>query len=94
MGVKSGQPFVDRAPDLLGDLKLNRSPGLLVDHRRAIANPPAGEYVVDPRPHEIVAPELVVDGQIEHRKIAIAALQLQANTNCKRAGPVALVKAF
>jgi hypothetical protein len=81
-GVESGQPVVDRAPSLLGDLKLNRSPGLLLDHRRSIANFPAGEYVVDPQPHEVAASELAVDGQIEHRKIALAALQLQADTNC------------
>jgi hypothetical protein len=77
-GVESGQPVADRAPGLLGDLKLNRPPGLLLDHGRAIANSPAGEYVAD----EVAAPKLAVDGQIEHRKIALAALQLQANTNC------------
>src|SRR5215472_4866182 len=46
-GVESGQPLTDRAPGLLGDLKLNRPPGLLLDHGRAIANAPADEYVVD-----------------------------------------------
>ena len=82
VGVESGQPVADRAPGLLGDLKLNRPPGLLLDHGRSIANSPAGQYVVDPQPREVAAPELAVDGQIEHRKIALAALQLQTNANC------------
>jgi hypothetical protein len=81
VGVESGQPVADRAPGLLGDLKLNRPPGLLLDHGRSIANSPAGQYVVDPqqRGH---SPGAAVDGQIEHRKIALAALQLQKNANC------------
>jgi hypothetical protein len=70
-GVEAGQPLADRAPGLLGDLELNRPGGLLLDHGRTIANLPAGEYVVDPQPHQIAAPELAVDGQIEHRKIAL-----------------------
>jgi hypothetical protein len=43
---------------------------------RSIANSPAGEHVVDPQPDEVAAPELAVDRQIEHRKIASALLQL------------------
>ena len=82
MGVESGQPLGDRALGLLGNLKLNRSSGLLLDHRRSIANSPANGYVVDPQPHGVAAPELAVDGQIEHREIALAALKLQAYTNC------------
>ena len=82
VGVEIGQPVADRAPSLLADLKLNRPPGLLLDHGRSIANSPGNGYVVDPQPHEVAAPKLAVDGQIEHRKIALAALQLQANTNC------------
>jgi len=60
--AEGAQPLADRAPGLLGDLKLNRPTGLLLDHRRSIANFSAGEYVVDPQPHQVTTPELAVDG--------------------------------
>ena len=52
--------------------------GLLLDHRRSIANPAAGAHIIDTHPNEVAVPKLAVDGQIEHRKIALAA----ANANC------------
>jgi len=61
---------------------LDRLTGLLLDHRRSIANPAAGAHIIDPHPNKAAAPELAVDGQIEHRKIALTALKLQAYTNC------------
>src|SRR5215472_15912151 len=74
---EGSQPLADRAPGLFGDLEQHRPAGFLLDHRRPIADSPAGEYVVDPQPHEVATSELAVDGQIEHRKIALTALQLQ-----------------
>jgi len=63
------------------NLELHWPAGLLLDYRRAIANSPASEHVIDPQPDEIAAPELAVDRQIEHRKIASAALHLQLYSN-------------
>jgi hypothetical protein len=80
-GVEGDQPLADRGAGLLGDLELHRPAGLFLDHRRAIANSPAGGHVIDPQPNEVAAPELAVDGQIEHRKIALAPLHLEANTD-------------
>jgi hypothetical protein len=80
VSVEGSRPLADCAPGLLGDLELDRLTGLLLDHRRSIANPAAGAHIIDPHPNEVAAPELAVDGQIEHRKIALAALKLQANT--------------
>jgi hypothetical protein len=38
---------------LLGDLELHRQSGLSLDHRRSIANPPAGANIVDPQPQSL-----------------------------------------
>jgi hypothetical protein len=38
--------------------------------------PATGAHVVDPHPNETAAPEPAGDGEIEHGKIALAALQL------------------
>jgi hypothetical protein len=80
--VKGSQPLADRAPGLFCDLELHRPAGFFLDHGRSLANPPAGAHLIDPHPNEVATSELAVDGQIEHRKIALAVLQLQANTNC------------
>jgi len=77
--TKAGQPIFDSAPGLLGDFELNRLACLLLDYRRSIADPPAGAHVVDFKPNEVAAPELAVNGQIEHGEIAFAALQLESH---------------
>jgi hypothetical protein len=41
----------------------------------------AGSYVIDPKAHEIAAAQLAVDGGVEHRQIAFAALNLKSDTN-------------
>jgi hypothetical protein len=79
--VKGSQPLADSTPSLLGDLEPHRPAGLFLDHRRSIANSPAGAHVIDPQPNEVAPPELAINGQIEHRKIALAPLHLEANTN-------------
>jgi hypothetical protein len=38
-----------------------------------IANPAAGAHIIDTHPNEVAVPKLAVDGQIEHRNIALAA---------------------
>jgi hypothetical protein len=80
VSVEGSQPLADCAPGLLGDLELDRPTGLLLDHRRSIANPAAGAHIIDPHPNEVAVPELAVDGQIQHRKIALAALKLHTRT--------------
>jgi hypothetical protein len=80
-GVSCGQPFVDGGAGLLGDLELHRPAGLFLDDSRSIANSLAGEHIIASQPNEVAAPELTVDSQIEHRKIALAALYLEANTD-------------
>jgi len=80
-GIEGGQPLAESTPGLPGDLELHRPGGLLLNHGRSIANPPAGERVADPHPNKVGAPELAVDGEIEHCKIALASLHLRPNTN-------------
>ena len=76
--TEDGQPFDDRAARLLGDLELHRSAGLFLDHRRSIPNSPGCEHVINPQPRQVASPELAVDWQVEHGKIAPLALQLEA----------------
>ena len=80
--IERHEPLADSSTGLLGDLELHRPASLLLNDGRAIANSPASEYVIDPQPNEIAAPELAVDRQIEHRKIASATLHLQPYSNC------------
>ena len=75
------QPVADRGSGLLRDLKLHRPAGLLLDDHRSIANSAADEHVIDPQPDEITAPELAVDRQIEHRKIAPALFHFRADSD-------------
>jgi len=75
-GIEGGLPLADEAPGLLGELELHRPAGLLLNHGRSNTNPPAGAQIVDLRPNKVAAPKLAVDGEIEHRKIALEVLQL------------------
>ena len=75
--TETGQPISDSASGLLGDFELNRSARLLLDYRRSIANLPARAHVVDLEPNEVAAPQFAVNGQIEHREIAFAVLELE-----------------
>jgi hypothetical protein len=75
--TETGRPISDSASGLLGDFETNRSAHLLLDYRCSIANPPARAYVVDFKTNEVAAPQLAVDGEIEHREITFAVLQLE-----------------
>jgi hypothetical protein len=77
-----GQPISDSASGLLGDFELNRSARLLLDYRRSIADRPARAHVVDFEPNQVAAPELAVNGQIEHREVAFSTLQLEPHPDC------------
>ena len=41
----------------------------------------ARSYVIDPKADEIATAQLAVDGEVEHRQIAFAALDLKSDTN-------------
>ena len=53
----------------------------MLDNRRPVSHTAAGSYVVDPKANEIAAAKLAVDGEVEHRQIAFAALHLNADTD-------------
>lgn len=76
------QPVLDRGPSLLGDFELDRSPGLLLDHGAAVANPGTGAHVIHLQADEIAAAKLAVDRKVEQSKIALTALQLKPDPNC------------
>jgi hypothetical protein len=59
--------------------ELNRSARLLLDYRRSVADRPASAHIINFEPNEVAAPELAVNGEIEHREIAFAAFQLEPN---------------
>jgi hypothetical protein len=65
---------------LVGNFKLNRSAGFLLDHGRSITHATASAYVNDLQPDEITASELAVDGKIEQRQVTRATLQLEPDT--------------
>jgi hypothetical protein len=75
--VDGGEPLADSNMGLFGDFELNRSACLLLNYRRSIANPPARANVVGLEPNEVAALQLAVNGQIEHREITFAVLQLE-----------------
>jgi hypothetical protein len=75
------QPVLDRGTSKLGDFEVRRSPGLLLDHGAAVANPGTGAHVIHLQAHEIAAAKLAVDRKVEQSKIALTALQLKPDPN-------------
>ena len=80
--VQGDDPLADSSTGLVGNLELHRPASLLLNDGRAIANSPASKHVIDPQSDEIAAPELAVDGEIEHREIAFSTLQLKPYPDC------------
>ena len=80
-GAASRKPLGDSSAGLVRDLELHRPASLFLNHCGSTAHPATGTDVVDFESDEIVASELAVDGQIEHRKVAPAPLQLKAYTD-------------
>ena len=60
-----GQPIADCCSGLFGDLELDRPAGFLLDYRGAVLHSVSDAYVAHPEPHEVAAPQLAVDGEIE-----------------------------
>jgi hypothetical protein len=53
----------------------------MLDNRRAVSHAAAGSYVIDLKADEIAAAQLAINGEVEHRQIAFAALHLKPDTN-------------
>ena len=49
--------------------------------RRSISHAAAGGDVVDPKADKSVTAKLAINGEVEHRQIAFAALDLKSDTN-------------
>jgi hypothetical protein len=61
---------------------LDRLAGFSLDHRGAVLNSAAADaHVAHPKPHEIAAPQLAIDRQIEQGEIASAPLKSQPDAD-------------
>jgi hypothetical protein len=67
---------------LFGDLELNRSAGFPLDYRGAVLHPAPDAYVAHPEPHEVAAPQLAIDGEIEQSKVTSALFKLEPDADC------------
>jgi hypothetical protein len=76
-----GQPVLQRGSGLFRDLELNRTAGLVLDDRCSVSHVSAGSNLIDPKADEIAAAKLAVDGEVEHRQIAFAVLDLKSDAN-------------
>ena len=72
-----GKPSLDRGSGLLGDLELHRPARLLLNDGCAVTDPTADADILDLQPHEIAAPELAVDREVEQGEVAGSALHLE-----------------
>jgi len=61
----------------LGELEADGPVGLPLSYGRSIDSVAVGRHIVDAQSEEITAPQLAVDGRIEHRQVARALLKLQ-----------------
>ena len=53
---KYSEPILDRRPSFLRDFELDRSAGLFLDYRCAVAQPAADAQIVDLQTDKIAAP--------------------------------------
>src|SRR5437016_4422315 len=74
-------PGRDRVPRLFGDLKLNRSLGLLLHDNRARSNVTALYHVVhmEPDPNRTHVTRTLLDREIEQRDLSASMIELQSN---------------
>jgi hypothetical protein len=66
---------------LFGDFELHGPSSLLLDHGGTVSHLASYADVVDAKLHEVTAPQLAVDREIEQREIACSSLQLQPNAD-------------
>jgi len=71
-----GKPIADCCSGLFGDLELDRPAGFSLDYRGTVLHPAPDAHVAHPEPHEVAAPQLAVDGEIEQSEIASALFKL------------------
>jgi hypothetical protein len=71
------QILVDSLASLLGHFKANGLPRLLLAYRSPIGCIAFGRDILDLQCNNIAGPELAIDGQVEHRKIARSSLCLE-----------------
>jgi hypothetical protein len=77
-----GDPIADCCSGLFGDFELDRSAGFPLDHRGAVPNSAPDAYVADLEPHEVTAPQLAVEGQIEQSEVASTFFELKPDADC------------
>jgi hypothetical protein len=75
------QPVLQRGAGLFRDFELDRTASLVLDNCRSVSHKTANGDVIDSKADEIATAKLAVDGEIEHRQIAFAALDLKSDTN-------------
>jgi len=68
---------INRLSGLFGQLESDRMSGFLLPHGCAINGQSVRRNIFDLEADDITAPELAVDGEIEHRKIAKSTGDLQ-----------------
>src|SRR5208283_5651917 len=71
------QPSLDSRAGLLRQLELHGEPGLFLDHDGTIPCSAADADVLHLQAHQIAAPQLAIDAQVEHGQVSLAALELQ-----------------
>src|SRR5215467_4775717 len=69
--------IVQSLPHQFGQFKPNGSPGLPLPDSRSVNGIAIGRHVIHAQGDEITAAKFAVDGQIEHRQVAGALLELQ-----------------
>jgi len=67
---------------IVHQLELNRSTGLLLNDDRARPNVIAAHNLADLALHDVAAPKLAVDRQVEQRSIANAPMLIKKEANC------------
>jgi HEAT repeat protein len=73
---------MELGPRSLGDLELNRFPGLALKHGRPLPDMPGGEDVDDFQADEVASAKLAVDRNIEEHEVADAIGELQLDADC------------
>jgi len=68
---------IERLTGLLGHFEPDRPSGLLLADRSALHGMSVWRNVFDPEANEVAAPELAIDGKIEHGEIARPPLDLE-----------------
>jgi hypothetical protein len=73
---------LDSGSGLLGDLELDRPARLLLNNGGAVSGPATGTHIIDLQPHEVAAPQLAVDGEIEQSEVASSSFKLEPDADC------------